>query len=291
MKIIKQWRDLKTDPKEINFKKIEIKKILTYPHAGNDVVGCSYIENEKTKNCFVKIERSDKANFKQEVINIDLLKTNNFYLNIPDVIESGYVDDKKYIVLSEIKGKRLSEIFAKDTSKKEDYLIKYGKELAIIHQIPIDKFELATQRPINKLPEEERAATTPELKPYIDYLIKNEPEINFNTFIHGDFHYANVYWKNNKLSGVLDWEYSGKGFKEQDIAWSLVLRNSQLFMDNTDDIKLFLKGYKKIGDYNKNYLKWCLINGYCHFYIMFPNDLEYRKKLEFLMEAIKKIDL
>ncbi len=46
--------------------------------------------------------------------------------------------------------------------------------------------------------------------------------------------------ENEKISGVLDFEYSGKGFKEQDIAWALVLRPDQTFMDQYEDLKSFL---------------------------------------------------
>ena len=53
------------------------------------------------------------------------------------------------------------------------------------------------------------------LKPYLIYLQENNIQKDGSTFIHGDFHYANVLWKQNDISGVLDWEYSGRGFKEQ----------------------------------------------------------------------------
>ena len=42
-------------------------------------------------------------------------------------------------------------------------------------------------------------------------------------------------------------------------------------MRNDKDITDFLKGYKKIGTYNQNKLKWCLINGSMHFYLMNKN--------------------
>ena len=87
-----------------------------------------------------------------------------------------------------------------------------------------------------------------DISPY-EYPKKEEPSLEFNSFIHGDFHYANILWRKEQISGILDYEYSGYGLKEQDIAWTLVLRPSQKFMDNIEDIKSFLAGYNQLGTY------------------------------------------
>ena len=123
------------------------------------------------------------------------------------------------------------------------------------------------------------------MKPYIDYLSKNRIIFNNKTFIHGDFHYANILWQDEEISGVLDFEYGGMRFKEQDIAWSIVLRPTQIFMDNLEDIKCFLKGYLEVGTYDKSKLKWCIINAYCHFYLMNKDNVKYIDKLKQLMES------
>ena len=57
-------------------------------------------------------------------------------------------------------------------------------------------------------------------------------------------------------------------------------------MDNKKDIITFLDGYSSISDYNKDKLKWCLINGYCHFYLMNINNEEYKNKLKKLIKFI-----
>ena len=65
----------------------------------------------------------------------------------------------------------------------------------------------------------------------MNFLKNNDFNKDFTTFIHGDFHYGNILWLDNCVNGVIDWEYSGVGFKEQDIAWALILRPGQKFMD------------------------------------------------------------
>lgn len=229
------------------------------------------------------------ASFQLEVDNINILTTNKYYKKLPSIIEDGYIDDVKYVVLDRVEGNRLSDILLELENKelKENYLKAYGKELAIIHQIPSKLFNEARQRKINDYPSIEKKENFDEtILLYYDYLVNNKPTINFNTFIHGDFHYGNIMWEDEKITGVLDWEYSGKGFKEQDIAWACILRSTQHFMDNIDDIKTFLQGYKKIDTFDKENLKWCLINGYCHFYLMNRENEEYKNKLRKLLVEV-----
>ena len=47
-----------------------------------------------------------------------------------------------------------------------------------------------------------------------------------------------------KISVVIDFEYSGRGFKEKDIYWTLILRSGKNFMDNIEDKKILLKDIK-----------------------------------------------
>ena len=286
MKVYKKWRDLKTNPLEIKFNNFTIKEIISYPPCGNDVVECIALFKDLEKNIFIKIERSKMASFQLEVDNINILTNNNYYKKLPTNIEDGNVNDLKYVVLDRVEGNRLSDILleVKEKDLKEKYLETYGKELAIIHQIPPKLFNEARQRPINDYPNIEKKEYFDEtILLYYDYLVNNKPTIKFDTFIHGDFHYGNIMWEDEKINGVLDWEYSGKGFKEQDIAWACILRSTQHFMDIVDDIKTFLKGYKKIGTFDKEKLKWCLINGYCHFYLMNRDNEEYKTKLRNLL--------
>ncbi len=286
----KQWRDLILDPFEIKFKKIKLNKIINYFPAGNDVLECEcYIDNISSI-VVLKIERSKMADFDTEEKNLKLLYKNNYINFIPKVYESGKVQNRKYLILEKIEGNRLSDIVEQKLSKFElqVYLKKYGKMLAKVHKIPIDGFNMAKQRIINDVPKiEDYPQIDKFIQPYITYLKDNKPVIEMNTFIHGDFHYANVLWKNKEIIGLLDFEYSGKGFKEQDIAWACVLRPNQQFMNNVGDIKAFLTGYLEDGKFDYEKLKWCLINAYCHFYLMNIDDTNYIKQIDLLLNSIK----
>lgn len=285
-KIQEKWRDSLTDIHDINFKNVEFEKIISYPPAGNDVFECAGKHKGKKINFIFKSERGKFADFSNE---IKVLKAVQNIFPVPTILESGKVNNFTYIVLSMIEGEKLSDIFKDDLkADKNKYLYLYGQELAKIHQLDIE-WKQAKMRDVNDYPNTDfyKNLNDWELQ-VINYLKDTKPAINYDTFIHGDFHYGNILWNNYKITGVLDWEYAGKGFKEQDIAWALILRPGQRFMDNFDDLKSFLKGYKSIDDYAEDKLKWCFINGTMHFYLMNKKqkNTEYLERLQQMINSL-----
>lgn len=280
--IYKKYRELTIDLFSIQYKNIKLKKIISYPPAGNDVVEAIVDIKNKEENVYIKFERSKMANFETEYKHLKLLSDINIF---PKVIEFGSVNDKKYIILEKIEGNRLSDIFKQDRKDKETYLKEYGKTLSQIHNIQNRGFDKAFQRPINEVPKNYKNSDEFSGK-IIKYLEENKIEKDNKTFIHGDFHYANVLFKNQKVNGIIDLEYSGLGFKEQDIAWALILRPGQKFMDNIDDINLFLEGYRSKSNFEYDKFKWCYINGSIHFYLMNYENEEYKQKIRKLIEKI-----
>lgn len=284
-KIQEKWRDSLINLDDIKFKNIKIEKIISYPPAGNDVFECIGKYKNKNLDFIIKSERGNFANFKNEIAALERLQT---IALVPKVLEHGTINNHTYIVLSKIDGDKLSDIFREDkTANKNKYLYNYGKELAKIHNFNI-KWENAKIRDINNAPCKEKYKDLNKWeKEIIDYLNKNEPNIDNSTFIHGDFHYGNILWNNYSVTGILDWEYAGNGFKEQDIAWALILRPGQEFMDNKNDWDQFLNGYKSLNTYDEKKLKWCLINGMMHFYLMNRDKEDYKQKLANNIKLLK----
>ncbi len=281
MATILKWRETVIDPHKIKFKNnLILEQVLSYPHAGNDVFECVGKLNNQEKKFFLKTQRNEKSNISNESMILPLLEKHN--LPIPTILDSGMINDMAYVVTNALEGDKLSIILENFDSKQFEsikYMKEYGRMLAYIHSLKI-RCPQAKQRKINDIPDTEKLNEFPELKKIFLWLENNKPKFNYDTFIHGDFHYANILWKDYKITAILDWEYSGLGFKEQDIAWALILRPSQKFLNTIIEIKEFLKGYKELGKYDKNKLVWCLINGYTHFFLINKNkDLEYSKML------------
>lgn len=281
----KKFRDLKIDITKVPFTKFSIKEILNYMPAGNDVIE---IKTKNNQNYIIKIERSKMADFLSEFKNINYVKESK-YDKLPSIVEFYNKQGIKCLVEEKVKGKRLSEII--NSKNKDKYLYKMGYELAIIHNINCKcELSIAKQRVINQMPYDNLYCKFDgKTDKYLNYLKKYDYKKNMDTFIHGDYHYGNILWYNGKVASVLDWEYSGKGHKEQDIAWALCLRPQQKFLNSLEDIKIFLDGYKKLGEYDSKKLKWCLINGYLHFYLM-NKDINYKQKIIKLMEIIINVE-
>ena len=289
-KIQEKWRESLVDINEIKFKNIEIEKIISYPPAGNDVFDCLGKYKSEKKNFIFKSERGSFANFSNE---IKVLPKIDKYMPVPKILESGSHDGHVYIVMEKMHGEKLSDIFKENhNANKEKYLYNYGLALAKIHKLNIacDKAKI---RIINDYPKKKDYKNFDEWeKNIINYLKENKPqEIIYNTFIHGDFHYGNIFWKNYEITAILDWEYSGMGFKEQDIAWALILRPGQKFMNKRKETEEFLRGYRSSNTYDKQKLKWCYINGLLHFYLMNKknNNNDYLNKIKELIDDALKI--
>lgn len=151
---------------------------------------------------------------------------------------------------------------------------EYGKTLAKIHLSKIECPQVA-HRKFFDLPSIEYLKQH-QIEYIFEYLINNQPHIINKCFCHGDFHYANILWKNKKISAVLDWELSGIGNKEFDIAWAIINRPNQKFLQTQKEIDLFLKGYLSINCCNYDYIKYYMILIYSHFISLDKNNLKYQ---------------
>ena len=118
-----------------------------------------------------------------------------------------------------------------------------------------------------------------------DYLIKNKPDKVNECFCHGDFHYANILWRNKKIVAVLDWELSGLGNREFDIAWAIINRSSQSFLKTQAEVDEFIKGYKSLQNCDKNLVEYYMILIYSHFISLDKKNLEYKK---FVKQVLKE---
>ena len=149
------------------------------------------------------------------------------------------------------------------------YMYEFGKMLAIIHK-ESGNFLEAPKRRFHNIPDEEYFNDL-KLHNVYEYLINNKPNTVNKCFIHGDFHYANILWNEYKISAILDFELSGIGNKEFDIAWSLILRPEQKFMKTQTELDEFLHGYYSENKCNKEFIKYYMILIYSHF-ISLGND-------------------
>lgn len=279
MKAMKQpekWKET-VDPFSIKFNNFKLLEVLGYPHARNDVFYCKGIYKDEEVFCFIKYASKKDSNVLKEV---EIIEALNFDF-LPEIID--YDKNGKFIVTQEIEGERLSYILQTTKDKSIDYMFEYGKTLAQIHLTSIE-CENVAHRKFFDIP------TLEYFKEWgIDfvyaYLNDNTPKEVNKCFCHGDFHYANVLWKDKKLVAALDWELSGIGNKEFDIAWAIINRPSQKFLKTDKEVNEFLKGYKSVNCCNVEYVKYYMVLIYSHFVSVDKENIEYQ---EFVKKLLRR---
>lgn len=244
----------------MKFKNFELLEVLGYPHAGNDVFYARGLYKENEVFVFIKVNRQNGADVKNEVETLNKINLDN----TPIVID--YDDEMTYRVSIALPGERLS-VISKQISNNEllNYLKTYGETLAKIHLIN-GEFIHVKDRKFFHIPSKEYFEKQNIDIEIYNYLVSSKPkEINY-CFVHGDFHYANVLWQDKKISGILDFELSGYGNKEFDIAWAITVRPSQEFLKEQQEFESFISGYKKVGECNVEYVKYYMVLIYAWFY-------------------------
>lgn len=281
MKQPEKWKET-VDPFSINFNNFELIEVLGYPHARNDVFYCTGKHNNKKVKCFIKYASKPDSDLLHEV---EIIKTLDFNF-LPKIVD--YDENGKFMVTKEIDGDRLSYILQTDQKENSlDYMFEYGKTLAKIHSVKQD-FPKVKHRKFFDIPTVEYLKEN-EIDFIVEYLQQNKPKEVNECFCHGDFHYANILWKNKKLVAVLDWELSGIGNKEFDIAWAIINRPSQKFLKTQEEVDKFLEGYSSLSSCDIEYVKYYMVLIYSHFISVDKENIEYKKFVRnYLNEQTKK---
>ena len=273
-----KWRET-CDPFSLPHKNFRPTEILGYPHAGNDVFRMKGIFNEEEITAYVKVARQKGADIENEA---DILSRLDFP-HLPKVIDF-CLGEKTFSVTKEIIGERLSVIVGENKNLESlAYMEEYGRTLAEIHSIKIEANPVKERRFFSAPSDEvlEKAGVL-----FLKDFYKNPPKEEKKCFCHGDFHYANILWNNGHISGILDFELSGIGNRDFDIAWALIRRPGQKFLKTEEEINAFLLGYKKIGEYNPDAVRFYMAQIYPYFLSFSQNDEEY---CSFVKDWLKKL--
>lgn len=271
MKHPEKWRDT-VDPFALPFRQFTLTEVLGYPHAGNDVFQVRGVYQNEEVEAFIKVARQRGADIRREIDTISALGWDV----LPEILDHDE-DKSQFVVTLAKEGERLSTILgANENLESMGYLYEYGQTLAKLHKT-VGDFPDVKDRNYFHIPSIERIEQN-GLQFAYEYLMANQPKEVNKCFCHGDFHYANILWKDKHISAILDFELSGMGNKEFDIAWALVHRPGQRFLKTAEEIKLFLDGYRSEGTFNLESVKYYMVQIYCRFYDFGENldeDQEY----------------
>lgn len=269
MKHPEKWKET-VNPYELPYEHFMLKEILGYPHAGNDVFHAIGIYEGRETEVYIKYAAQKGADIANEVRVIHTLNSDI----APRVIDY----DKKngsFAVMLAKSGERLSFILGDNSDMASlSYMFEYGECLAKLHRTK-GCFPPVKDRRFFHIPDKHGFD---ENQLFVRrYLIENAPHTVNTCFCHGDFHYANILWENGHISAILDFELSGMGNREFDIAWALIVRPGQSFLMHESEISLFLDGYRSLCDCNTDFVQYYMILIYAYFYRIGKDIPEYTK--------------
>lgn len=272
-----KWRET-ADPFSLPLQAFRIEKVLGYPHAGNDVFHVEGVFEGQICRAYVKVERQRGADLKNEAETIALMP----FSFVPRVLEYGE-GEPSFLVTAELPGKRLSQIVGDNAGKESlSYMEAYGRTLALLHGLDLKRPKIKPRR-FFEMPDFDFFVKH-DLEKAEEFLRTNPPLEASECFVHGDFHYANVLWEDGKLSGVLDYELSGTGVREFDLAWALVLRPGQKFLKAQTERECFLSGYANSQSFSLQAFIYYYILISCHFYPL--GDEAYQTDLKQSIDSV-----
>lgn len=262
-----KWRET-CDPFTLDYHRFRLSEVIGYPHAGNDVFHVRGIADGKEVTAYIKVARQRGAAIENEV---------NILAQLDAPIYPKVIDYDRnrglFSVTTDMPGLRLSTIVGDNKGLLSlSYMEEFGETLSRLHRLRPSAKPQADRRFYHCPPKEllEKLNLT-----FLNDFFGNKPKPGETVFCHGDFHYANMLWKDNHISAILDFELAGYGDRDFDIAWALFLRPGQKFLKTDEEQVLFIRGYQKHGICNVDAVKYYMAQCYVYFLCFSGDDKDY----------------
>ena len=274
-----KWRET-LDPFSLTFHRFELSRVLGYPHAGNDVFYVEGVSNGELIRAFLKVERQTGSDVANE---IRIIRQLDFPF-VPTMVDYS-LDAPRFLLTAAKPGERLSTLVGENKNKESHrYLWNYGKALAAFHRLHPDCGPVRDRRFFHVNPQAYFERNN--LLDVYAFLEAHLPEPGSPCFVHGDFHYANLLWEAGKISAVLDYELSGMGNREFDIAWACFLRPGQKFLDTWEEVELFLAGYSCGNAFDREAFLYYYVLMASWFYTVGGEEPEYQERVRTLIDPL-----
>tara|TARA_Y100000310_G_C20550432_1_gene747778 strand:- start:51 stop:1049 length:999 start_codon:yes stop_codon:yes gene_type:complete len=232
-------------------------------------------------NYFLKIydnKRESKTGYKLAHLYPLLLKHN---VPVPEVLkfdDSLNIVKHPYMIITEIEGEMLCDVINNMSDKeKTSFFYELGKIIAKIHSISFDKFgesfdgktvesfsEANHKGPFKSWKEMHNEIINYRLsffkgtyfedliKPIRTWFKKNSSLIDYDIIprlLHIDLNQKNIFLKNSKISGIIDFDGAFIGHNEEEL-----MRTEGANFSNNEELKRsFFKGYTKFIKLDNNY--------------------------------------
>ena len=146
---------------------------------------------------------------------------------VPEVVASGEVDGRQYIISEWLDGEALPPKMLRDpelASGRSRLVDDCATALAAIHRIPPSGLGLAEhdRLEVYRSRHDQMGEPRPVLELGYRWLAEHRPPPGEPVVVHGDFRLGNLLVGRNGLQAVLDWEMTHIGDPHEDVAWATI---------------------------------------------------------------------
>lgn len=229
----------------------------------NDVFFCRGMFGGRAIDAYIKINKHPHLSLANEYALLTAL--DHGPIPVPNVI--WYNSERNEVLIIEaIAGNLIWDAIDPrrgpyNKEKALDSLGTYGECLARIHSLDIAWPQQKRPRLYGLIGEQK--VQDERFKRLVSWIRANDTISPGQVFVHGDFNTASVLMNDDTISGVIDWEFAGYGWREYDLAWALRARSR--FLRTEAERKAILDGYRRHSTYDPSVLRWCEVLNYLHF--------------------------
>ena len=221
--------------------------------------------NESQSKYILKVFFSTEQNYKKEIKLLTKLKENEM-IPVPKIYKISrheIIQNREYAIYEYIEGKTIGQAISEGYVLEENFIREVARSLAKIHSYKFDKVGFLDENlnireglpPLitwyeNFMGERAKKRLGNIIIDKINYIVNDNKKILIELdkdvrLVHGDFQGTNILIKDNKLCGILDWEFVMAGHPLADIGQ--FFRYEEYFNDNL--LQEFEKEYIKCSGY------------------------------------------
>lgn len=222
------------------------------------------ITGNDNKKYILKIFFQNEQEYKKEYKILDMLKDSIPVQKIYKFDRSAFIENKYYVIYKFLEGKTLSKTLNNGEIISEKIIREAADILADIHKTNFDSVGFLDEnlnveynlKPLNQWYDEfmtdvVKSRLGEEIVQKIRMIIQDNIDdllsMDSNSrLVHGDFQGTNILIDNNKISGIIDWEFAMSGHPLSDIGQ--FFRYEEYF--DEESILIFEEQYRKKSNYN-----------------------------------------
>ncbi|MFP4637899.1 MAG: phosphotransferase family protein [Spirochaetaceae bacterium] len=228
----------------------------------NSVYRCEAKRSDLKFNFYLKVTKGTRASLQNELETLETLHEHRF--PVPRVLWHG-VDKREFIALEEVPGVMLRDFLKPYSPHHRSRLVEptlrsLGTWVGKLHRLSLPwRMNMRTAL-YSFLGEEELEDL--RFREIVLWLQYNPPPEKDMVFVHGDLNDANALVSEGEVTGILDWEAAGHGWREYELAW--ILRERRNYMNTEASRDAFLDGYTSVTRYDEDALRWCEVMNCLH---------------------------